>query len=460
MPVSISNINNITGKVIVYTINDNGNQGTASNNYWILEQSTPGTSSILYTASAVDSVGSNYIVHLYKGTQPFYTGAISKVSTDGATEWVKLAYTEGSTISLSDIKISNNNVYCTASTYDNVLDVTNYILIKANLNLDVIWAKKVSVSNTSSSGRASKIAIDQDENIYMSFTLSIIGSPPYDPTVVMKFSNNGNILWQKRFLSSNETYDRYITDLHVGTNGIIYSVAFGSGYDDDTDITALNTVDGSFVRRYAITGTDYMNTVTTDSDENIYIGGYNDGTTYSHSTLMSFTSSGVRRWGKKIIVNQSDNSSVKSLKIIGNNLYAAVGIDALGTDNYDVGLYSVNKDTGTVEYTRRIKSKLNFSYDTLGSLNTDANNNLLIGITTGATNAEKKSTLVKLPRDGSKTGIYGTYYYSDISITESTYGSVYNLTNVTVPNATFTVQDFSVSFNTLTEVSSLLIPIP
>jgi hypothetical protein len=174
--------------------------------------------------------------------------------------------------------------------------------------------------------------------------LNTDNSGTYDVYVV-KYDPNGNVLWAK---NAGGVYNDYGNAIAIDLSGNIYITGTFS-YTIQFDTYSLNSIGSSdiFIAKYDINGNiiwakregctsiDYANSITTDSDGNIYIvGGFryfpiilgldtlqNNGG--SDMFLVKYDQSGVVQWAKKAGGTNDDTAPSLTIDDLGN-VYVAL----------------------------------------------------------------------------------------------------------------------------------------
>ena len=212
------------------------------------------------------------------------------MSEEYSLEWTKQLGTSGSDYASGVAIDSNNNVYITGYTNGN-LDGPNagqsdVILAKYNSDGTLEWTKQL---GTSSNDYANGVAIDSNNNVYItgSTTGSLGGANAavgsFD-AFLAKYNSNGDVVWTKQLgtTSSDQAYgvaidsnnNVYITGSTYGSlggaNAAVGSVdAFLAKYNSDGTV--------EWTKQLGTSSYDQANGVAIDSNNNVYITGYTDG---------------------------------------------------------------------------------------------------------------------------------------------------------------------------------------
>jgi hypothetical protein len=230
-------------------------------------------------------------------------------------------------------------------------------------------------------GEAGDIAIDSSANVFLAGTIRSAGS---DIPVLAKYDSSGTLQWQKTLSGVSGLYYRGIKIDSSGNLivvGYVGANAFVAKYNSSGSLTWQRTLTGATI--YA-----ELHSVDVDNAGNIYAAGrYRNGTSTGDAFVVSYNTSGTLLWQRSW----------------GNN--------------------AVNESRATIVL--------------------DAGSGFYLGFTSPAVNAGDYVTTL-LPRDGSKTGTYGSFVYAATTLTAST------------PTYTDTAGSFSASTPSITTTTSTI----
>lgn len=341
-----------------------------------------------------------------------------------------------------------NTVYATS--FDGTgTNTGNIVLFKLNSSGNITW--QYELAGNVSDDYAYAIAIDSSQNIYLGGFTNNNGQGNNDMYLV-KYDSTGNLLWQKTLGTTvNDNY-RSIS-IESGANGIFASgranndavtikydntgniiwqkqvpldVTFVSSDIDSTgNIYFLSQEDASVVDNYVRLGKWYSNgthiwtrilssdvdliaaDTTIDNSNNPYVmsRNSNDG----QLNIVKYNSSGTVQWQIKsdVIVSQ-DFSKLTS---DGSNIYLAT---TLSGNNQSL-IVKFNS-SGSIVWQRFFKGNPETIY--INDLSY-ANNFIYIAATSTYTTTNS-SVFLKFKVDGTGTGTYGNYSYTESTITFST----------------------------------------
>ncbi|TDB59143.1 NHL repeat-containing protein [Arundinibacter roseus] len=295
-------------------------------------------------AIALDNAGNVYVTGTFTNTVTFGTITVSsplsynffivKYSDNGTAQWVRKAESASNMEGLDITTDQTNNVYLTGSfSEDFVLKKpfssaggNDIFIAKYNSTGDLEWIDAAGdIGNDYGFG----IATDEDNNVYIcgrfSNTLKIgmlsIISSGLNDIFLAKLNTNGGILWLKK---AGGTVNEAAYDLAIDSNGDILMTGFILGTTSfDTIAVPASTGFDVFIAKYnnlgnalwVIKNTDpggqTASSVALDSQDNIYLSGYFEGsitfgnislndTGDRHAFVAKFNPAGICQWVKKL----------------------------------------------------------------------------------------------------------------------------------------------------------------
>jgi hypothetical protein len=260
---------------------------------------------------ATDSNGNVYVTGYFTGSitignTPQITSNsdddvyVAKYNTNGVAQWAKSFGSAGNELGQSIATDSNGNVYVTGYFTQNITigntpqlnsagDYDVYVA-KYNTNGDAQWAK--SFGNTGKD-RGMSIATDSNGNVYVTgiFTGSItIGNTPQltsnsgSGIFVAKYNTNGVAQWAKSFEGTSHEFAQSIA---TDSNGNVYVTGYFQGSITIGSTPQLNSKgsgdiyvakydtngDAQWATSFGDTGFDLGQSIATDSNGNVYVTG-------------------------------------------------------------------------------------------------------------------------------------------------------------------------------------------
>jgi hypothetical protein len=304
---------------------------------------------------AIDSNNNVYITGRTKGTLPdgsanvnfFFDAYLAKYDSNGTRQWVKMLGSTSADFSYGVAIDSNNNVYITGHTDGtfpdgsaNVGNTKDAYLAKYDSNGTRQWVKMLGSTATDESR---SVAIDSNNNVYITgFTNGTLpnGTDPVNGTFdafLAKYDSNGNRQWVKMLGS---TAIDVADDVAIDSNNNVYITGQTAGTFPDGSANVNITTYDAYLAKYDSSGNrqwvkmlgsntdDYSLGVAIDSNNNVYITGYTDGTFPDGSDnvgigdafLAKYDSSGNRQWVKMLGSNRDDRSDGVAIDS-NNNVY-------------------------------------------------------------------------------------------------------------------------------------------
>lgn len=178
---------------------------------------------------------------------------------------------------------------------------------------------------------------------------------------VLKMDTNGSILSTDYYGSNSQSYIQSISikDNNILISGGTTASIFGNiynGTDESVDIFIANIKDDGYIlwsKEYGGTGNDTPSSITVDSQENIYIGGWTSsdfyGATFKKETdafVIKLTSTGDYLWSTTISSNTEDNivdlaiNSQDELLAIGNSKAKIDNTSFYGRNDFFIAIFN------------------------------------------------------------------------------------------------------------------------
>jgi len=207
------------------------------------------------------------------------------------------------------------------------------ILLKYNYEPQLQWAKTWGVSTDD---RANGIAIDSNDNIYLSGWTRIDGSPE---TLLLKYNNAGVLEWARSW-GGGSTFDADLLDAVVtDTTGNVYvcghTNTYGAGNDDVLVLKYDNSGNLQWAKTWGGANDDEAFGIAVDSKGDVYVTGYTLSFAPGmwNTLLLKYDSSGVLQWAKtwdgsdkdyaySIVIDDNDN-----IYLGGSILHGIVALD-------------------------------------------------------------------------------------------------------------------------------------
>lgn len=279
---------------------------------------------------------------------------IIKYNSLGDTLWVKRFTQLPDESSTSEIVLDMlNNIYLVGS-YGYFINLPDFLTIKYATNGSLQWYSTYNTpDNRQDHGH--QIAIDSIGNIYVAGTTQVpAGAGTND--ILLKMNSTGSIQWTKLFrgvMNNNGNGGYIISGLAVSSDNssVYYSTFCPSSINGNEDIVTLkynNNGDSLWAKRYfggANQNINFPNTLQLDKNNNIYIAGVgNHIITGNDYIIIKYLPDGTQKW--LCLYNGSLTNSEDlcgGLAIDNNNIFIT------GQSTYNNN--PIQWETATVKYT-------------------------------------------------------------------------------------------------------------
>lgn len=181
---------------------------------------------------------------------------------------------------------SQNNLYLGG----NVVNPTNGVdlqLMKYNRTGDLLWEVSWTDSQIPGDAYATSIAIGDNYEVYVAGAAFNAGTGSHD-MVFLKYSNSGNLIWQKRIAGSG-TLDNIPSDLAYHNSGLLFATGVVSSTSSMADLAAIclssNNGQIEWIDNYDHAGFNDAGVAITISGDDLYITGGSGNSWSSWSIL-------------------------------------------------------------------------------------------------------------------------------------------------------------------------------
>ncbi|MBL8006793.1 MAG: SBBP repeat-containing protein [Ignavibacteria bacterium] len=308
----MDNLNNIDYVTLKY--NSSGIQ------QWVQRYNGTGNGIDWANSVAVDNSGNCFVTGSSTGSGTDRDIATVKYSSSGTMEWVRrfngpVNSYDGANAVVTDI---NGNVYVAGGGIGAEAS-TDFVLLKYSNSGNLQWEKRFN-GIRNSADVANSIAADDAGNIY------ITGKSYYYAIdyLTNKYNSSGDLLWSRSY-NGGGFKDDIANSISLDPSGNVIvtgkSESPGSGFDFAT-IKYNSSGDELWVQRYNGTGNgaDIANSVKTDQNGNVYVTGKSMNGLYNDFTTIKYNSGGIQQWIQKYNgqFNNDDYASSLSLDNSGN----------------------------------------------------------------------------------------------------------------------------------------------
>lgn len=254
----------------------------------------------------------------------------------------------------------------------------DYATIKYDAAGVQLWAVRYNgPGNGEDAARA--LVIDDAGNVYV--TGRSIGIGTSFDFATIKYDNNGNFIWERRFNSLFNGFDE-ATAIKLDKDGNVYVTGFG----------ATIKYDNNGVLKWVFTHSVNSQSLALDKDGNAYITGYRfSGFTSFDYATMKFNTNGFQLWFKIYHAGNSDIAAALALDEDAN-VYVTGQSDGIGTSK-DIATVKYDTD-GNEQWVARYNNSPVNGWDEAFAITTDDKGHVYVtGQSDGSGSAEDYVTL-------------------------------------------------------------------
>jgi hypothetical protein len=243
---------------------------------------------------AIDSNNNVYITGITAGsldgntTGGSYDAFLVKYDSSGTKIWTRQLGSTADDYAVGVAIDSNNNVYITGYTSNSLDGNTNAggsdaFLVKYDSSGTKIWTRQL---GTTVNDYAYNVAIDSNNNVYIAGYTSnslYVTNAGSDDAFLVKYDSSGTKIWTRQL---GTTVNDYAFDVAIDSNNNVYITGYTNGSLDGNTSTGSNDAflvkydsSGSkiWTRQLGTTASDYAFDVAIDSNNNVYITGHTNG---------------------------------------------------------------------------------------------------------------------------------------------------------------------------------------
>lgn len=299
----------------------------------------------------LDNSGNVNVAAISKNSASNFDIIIIKYSQSGNELWNQ--YYDGSG-SGDDIAVSIRN-----DLLDNVLiggttkistSNQDIVIIKYNSSSDFIWESKLNGSAGLDDGFSSMM-LDSENNIYMCGYLNNAGT--VSDFFCSKLNNDGSQAWSHSFNGAGSSLD-HASAITMDINGNVYATGYSrndSKLGSEDILTVKINKSGQHIWSGIYDGIshglDQGNSVITDDDGNVYVGGASDrGSFYMMYALIKYDSSGNYQWVKNYFNSNTPEDFIYNTVLDdAKNIYVT-GISYDSLSDFDFATIKYAQSTG------------------------------------------------------------------------------------------------------------------
>ena len=403
---------------------------------------------------AIDSSG-NIIVIGYAVSSGQADIVIAKYNSSGTNIWIKYiggtGYEEGSGV----VTDSSDNIYITGYNPTNSRDI---LIAKFDSSGNLQW-QKILGGSARDLGRG--IAIDSSSNVYVCGETQSVGQGSKE-MVISKYNSSGTFQWQRN-LGGSGVDVAYGIAVDSSNNVYFTGLTNSAGSGNEELVVAKYNSSGTYQWQKLLGGTslDEGHGISIDSSDNVYVTGLTNSTgSGSYDILIAkYNSSGAVQWQRTLNGSGTDQGTDVTTDS-SDNVYVGGYINT--GSGYQTAIIAKYNSSGTIQWQRTLGSSS--ANDRVNAIVHDGSDNVYIaGYTQTAGAGNNDFLIAKLSNDGSGTGTFGSFTYAASSLTDasssltSQNGSLTNSTaNMTDSTSSFTSGSFSMTSSTTSMTSTNL----
>lgn len=335
------------------------------------------------------------------------TAYLAKFSPTGALLWQRgMGTTAAGNEQFRDLTLdSTGNIYVTG-----VMQVSGsnkIVVAKYNTSGTIQWQEYLTLSS-SASNTGYGITLDSSNNII------IIANSGGSRCTVIKLNSSGSPLWAYDFAEQ-----LFIDKITVDSSNNIYLVTRNGTFGNEDIVIMKMDTNGSVLWQRTIggTGTDSVSDIAVDST-GVYIVGYmsSQGAGGNDILIVKYDTSGTIQWQRSLGGTRSDVSGSICTDGTGNVFITGSTNISAGDDDIIIARYD---SSGNIQWQRSISGTVGYTQN--GTAIAAKANSIFVGgkgITT-ADGSGQQFLIVKLPKDGSRTGTYAGYTYATKTLTDA-----------------------------------------
>lgn len=347
-------------------------------------------------------------------------GVILKYNTSGVQQWsanINFFDDESFEDYPYDIKVDNSgNLYVVGTSYDNGT-LYDFITIKYSNTGSILWSARYD-GDYHDNDEAISVGVDKQKNVYV--TGRSYSNNSDDDIVTLKYSENGNLIWQTKFNGSADSVDRPLKLMVDSLSNIIivgYSYTTTGQYDIVT-IKYNNQGQQLWTRYFNSSNNfdDFPTAVCLDKNGNIFIAAqvFNSNGKYD-AALIKYNTAGTQEWVKYYNGPNNDNDIPTSVVAdTFGNVIMSVASANFGT-GIDIVLIKYNS-SGIQSWIQTYNNSSN-GYDYPKKISVIPNGDIYLGAWTENGSSFCDMLLLKYSAGGVKlweakyNGIYNDYDY-------------------------------------------------
>jgi len=272
---------------------------------------------------------------------------------------------------------SSGNVYVVG--YGRTVN-TLIVIAKYSNKGNLQWQKTLD-NPTPDTDQGYAIAVDTSGNIYVTGYTGVSGGNVYE-LLVVKYDSSGTIQWQRTLSGASGSYDVGVS-IKTDTSGNVYVFGYTGASNVEEFLTVKYNSSGTvqWQRRLGGATSDYGQGVAVDSSANVYVVGATDVSGNYDIQLAKYDTSGTIQWQRKLTGSGSAQDLGYAIAVdSSSNVYiCGVSNSGIATSDIQIAKYDTS---GTIQWQRRLGSTGGDEYGR--SIAVDSSANVYICGETGA----------------------------------------------------------------------------
>ena len=343
-----------------------------------------------------------------------------KYNSSGTIQWQRTLGAGSNDKGVGVALDSSGNVYVAGLFYSFSSGYYEALIAKYNNSGDIQWQRSLGASSGHSFFNG--VGIDSSDNVYVSGRTGAVGvvQGAYD-FLIAKYNSSGDIQWQRVLGSSANDIDQENT-IAVDGSGNVYIGGYTGANNTGQSQMLLAKYDSDGNLDWQVyQGADRfkgIEGIALDSSGDVYVVGEsqeNPNWSYYSLFVVKYNSSGSFQWQRRLHDDSANTTQGRGITVdSSDNVYVT------GYSNTGAGaIIAKYNSSGTIQWQRyltRTSSGIAEGYD----LSVDNSGNLYAaGYSNIVSEGSWDAFVAKLPTDGSGMGTYGSYLYTEGTLTET-----------------------------------------
>jgi len=237
---------------------------------------------------------------------------------------------------------SSGNIYTAGNI---TVSNSDFLVVKYNNNGAILWQKRFGWGTLSSDG-LNGLTVDSSGNVYVAGQGFSVGT-------ILKLDSNGDILWQRSLgtVSGNSSFSQVCVD----SSGNVYAVGRGSNSGTSNGLVVKYNSSGSILWQRYFGGGSYVDTsdAVLDSSGSVYVIGTSISATYK-GQLIKYDTNGNLQFQRSFGGSSDDFGRAIGVDNSGNIF---IGVHTIDSGSYGQSLVKYNS-SGTLQWQRRLNIQL------------------------------------------------------------------------------------------------------